>query len=308
MTIHQLEYIVALNRQRHFVKAAEECGVAQPTLSAMIRKLEEELEIVIFDRDKHPIEPTPIGERIIRQAERTLEEMNKINEMVHSEVEALSGSLRIGVIPTVAPYLIPSFISTFKENYPQIELAITEMRTAMILQQLKHSLIDMAILSTPIDNQDFLEIPLYYEKYVAYFSPAYNKNKISLKATEMPTEQLWVLQEGHCARTQIFNFCHSENIHNSTYEAGSIDTLIKIVDKNGGYTVIPELHTQFLSSKQMKNIREITSPPAIREISIIIRKDYIKERMINAVADTVKSIIPEYMLDERMKKFAIRLM
>ncbi len=308
MTIQQLEYIVALNRQRHFVKAAQECGVAQPTLSAMIRKLEEELEIVIFDRDKHPIEPTPIGERIIRQAERTLEEMNKIGEMVYSEVEALSGSLRIGVIPTVAPYLIPSFISSFKENYPRIELAITEMRTAMILQQLKNSLIDMAILSTPIDNADFLEIPLYYEKYVAYFSPTYNKNKIRLKASDMPTEQLWVLQEGHCARTQVFNFCHSENIHNSTYEAGSIDTLIKIVDKNGGYTVIPELHTQFLSAKQMKNIREITSPPAIREISIIIRKDYIKERMINAVADTIKSIIPEYMLDERLKKFAIRLM
>lgn len=308
MTLQQLEYIVALNRHRHFVKAAQECNVAQPTLSAMIKKLEDELEVTIFDRAKHPIEPTLIGERIIIQAQRTLEEMGKIDEMVHSEVATISGTLRIGIIPTVAPYLIPDFISKFKQEYPSVELAISEMRTAMIVEQLKYSLLDMAIVSTPLDNSELLEIPIFYERFVAYFSPLDSHLYNKLKASDMPTEHLWVLQEGHCARNQIFNFCNASTTYNHTYEAGSIETLIKIVDTNGGYTVIPELHIPFLSKKQAHNIREISSPPATREISIIIRKDYIKERMINAVVDTVKAIIPDHMLDQRLKKFAIRLL
>lgn len=308
MTIQQLEYLIALNRHRHFVKAAQECEVAQPTLSAMIRKLEDELEVTIFDRDKHPVEPTLIGARIIAQAQRTLDEMRKINEMVHSEISTMGGTLRIGIIPTVAPYLIPDFISKFKKEYPAVELSIAEMRTSMIIEQLKYSLLDMAILSTPLDNPDLLEIPMFYERFVAYFSPLEENSDKFLKASDMPTEHLWVLQEGHCARNQVFNFCSATDSYNHTYEAGSIDTLIKIVDTNGGYTVIPELHLQFLSESQAKNVREIDSPPATREISIIIRKDYIKERMINAVADTIKAIIPDHMLDERLKKFAIRLM
>ena len=307
MTIQQMEYIVAVNRYRHFVKASEECGVTQPTLSTMIQKLEDELNVKIFDRNKHPIEPTKTGERIFRQAEVALHEIHRIEEMVHNETKTLSGNIRIGIIPTIAPYLVPQFISIFKKDYPDVALSISEMKTDNIIYNLKNSLLDMAIVSTPIDQNGLLEIPIYYEKFVAYFSPDEPRKNTGLSATDMPMEHLWVLQEGHCFRKQIFNFCGKSSTHNTTYEAGSIETLIRIVDSNGGYTVIPELHLPLLSETQKANIKDITSPPAIREISIIIRNDYIKERIINAVADTIKKIIPEHMLDEHLKKFSIKL-
>jgi len=306
MTLQQIEYIVALNRHRHFVKAAEECGVTQPTLSAMVQKLEDELDVKIFDRSKHPIEPTAIGEKIIRQAETTLNEMRRIQEVVDNETNSVTGTLKIGIIPTIAPYLVPDFIATFRKDYEFISLTISEMRTTNVLEQLQNGYIDLAIVSTPLDQPDMLEIPLYYEKFIAYFSPTQIHAEVPLNAKDMPLDDLWILQEGHCARRQIFNFCHAET-SNHMYEAGSIDTLIKIVDKNGGYTVIPELHRPFLTENQLKNVREITSPPAVREVSILIRKDFVKERMINAVANTIKKIIPPQMLDERLKKFSIRL-
>lgn len=307
MTIQQMEYIVAVNRHRHFVKASEECGVTQPTLSTMIQKLEDELNVKIFDRNKHPVEPTETGERIIRQAEIALHEIHRIEEMVYNETEKISGNIRIGIIPTIAPYLIPRFISIFKNDYPDVALTISEMKTNNIIYNLKNSLLDMAIVSTPVDQNDLLEIPLYYEKFVAYFSPDEPKKNTVLNATDMPLDHLWVLQEGHCFRKQIFNFCGKSSTHNTTYEAGSIETLIKIVDSNGGYTVIPELHLPLLSETQKTHIREITSSPAVREVSIIIRNDYIKERTVNVVADTIKKIIPEHMLDEHLKRFSIKL-
>ena len=307
MTIQQFEYIVAVNRYRHFVKAAEECRVTQPTLSTMIQKMEDELHVKKFDRKKHPVEPTEMGMRIIRQAETALHEIRRIQEMVHSEKELISGNIRIGIIPTIAPYLIPPFISAFRKDFPAVTLSISEMKTNNIIYNLRSSLLDMAIVSTPIEQPDFLEIPLYYERFVAYYSPDEPQKDIQLNAQNMPLEHLWVLQEGHCFRKQIFNFCDKASTHNMTYEAGSIDTLIKIVDNNGGYTVIPELHLPLLSPEQKKNIREISSPPAVREISIIIRNDYIKERIINAVADTIKKIIPEPMLNEHLKQFSINL-
>ncbi|MEG1586371.1 MAG: LysR substrate-binding domain-containing protein [Bacteroidales bacterium] len=307
MTIQQMEYIVAVNKYRHFVTASEQCGVTQPTLSTMIQRLEEELGIKIFDRSKHPVEPTAIGVRIIRQAEVALAEMKRIKELVETETETLSGVLRIGVIPTLAPYLVPDLIRILQEEYPGLILTIHEMTTSGLVGELQKGFIDMMIAATPLDQADFLEIPLYYEKFVAYFSERNPFPAQSLSAGNMPAENLWVLQEGHCLRDQTFNFCKNYTGYNKIYEAGSIDTLVKIVDRNGGYSVIPELHLPFLSDRQRKNIREISSPPAVREISLVIRKDFIKERMLNAVANAVKQIIPLEMIDERLKKFTIRL-
>lgn len=307
MTLQQLEYIVALNKHRHFVLAAEHCGVTQPTLSHMVQKLETELGIRIFDRTKHPIEPTEMGKRIVRQAEITLHETRKINELVHLETDSLKGALRVGVIPTLAPYLLPEFIQKFKFEYPEIELSISEMRTASLLEELRKGQIDLMLAATPLEQEGCYEIPLYYEKFVAYFSPQNPLNDNHLAANKMPKENLWVLQEGHCVRNQIFNFCTDQPHYNQLFEAGSIDTLVRIVDKNGGYSVIPELHLPFLSDAQLKNVRPITCPPAVREISVVIAHDFLKERMVNAVAEVIKKIIPPHMLNERLKKFSIKL-
>jgi LysR family hydrogen peroxide-inducible transcriptional activator len=233
--------------------------------------------------------------------------MRKINELVKSETQMLSGPLRIGVIPTLAPYLVPEFIHRFKSSYEAVELTLSEMRTATLIDALHKDAIEMFIAATPLEQADFYEIPLYYEKFVAYFSPDNPLRDVPLSATQMPQDNLWVLQEGHCVRDQIFNFCQTKTAYNQAFEAGSIETLIRIVDKNGGYSVIPELHLEFLTDEQKKNVREIASPPAVREISLVIKKDFIKERLINAVADTIKHIMPESMLDERLKKFSIKL-
>jgi LysR family hydrogen peroxide-inducible transcriptional activator len=307
MTLQQLEYVVSVNRHRHFVKAAEECGVSQPTLSAMIQKLEEELDVKIFDRTKHPVEPTEIGAKIIAQAQTTLNEMQRVNEIVLSEVNDLSGRLTIGVLPTIAPTLIPKFIAAFSEEHPDVQLSVSEMRMSMLIAALRESTIDMAILSTPTHCNDLLEIPLYYERFYAYMSPACRHGSDVLLSSDMPEENLWVLQEGQCIlRDQVFNFCKSK-MANHIYQAGSIDTLIRIVDNNGGYTVIPALHLDFLTPEQRKCVRDITSPPVEREISIAIRHDYIKERMLNAVVDNVKKVIPKDMLDNRLKRYSVKL-
>ena len=307
MTLQQLEYIVAVNKTRHFVTASEQCGVTQPTLSMMIQKLEAELNVTIFDRTKQPVRPTLMGERIIEQAEITLREMRKVKAMVIEETETLKGPLHIGVIPTLAPYLIPEFIERFSRNYSEVELSLTEMTTDTLINALKQDKVDLFLAATPLEVNGFFEIPLYYEKFVAYFSPDHPMKDMPLAASSMPQENLWVLEEGHCLRDQIFNFCQRSMSYNQVFEAGSIDTLIRIIDKNGGYSVIPELHLDFLSEDQRKNVREINNPPAIREISIVIKDTFLKQRMINAVADTVKEIIPAHMIDERLKKFSIKL-
>ncbi len=308
MNIQQLEYIVALDKHRHFQRAAEACGVSQPTLSALIQKLEEELDLTLFDRKSHPINTTESGRAVVDQARVILFNIAQLREMTRSEKELNSGIVRIGVIPTVAPYILPRLFKQMQQMFPQIELRAFELRTAVIIEQLRKAELDMAILATPLEQPDFLEIPLYYEKFAAYVSPTeelYGKEEIA--AHEMPTEHLWVLKEGHCMRNQVFNFCQTQSTYSTTYEAGSIDTLIKIVDENGGYTVIPELHLPLLHDKQQQHIRPLTAPTPVREISLVIRQDYVRERLINSVADAVKTIIPEEMLDTRLKKFAIKL-
>jgi LysR family hydrogen peroxide-inducible transcriptional activator len=308
MTLQQLEYILALDKTRHFVRAAEMCGVTQPTLSAMVQKLEDELDCRIFDRSTHPLVPTEVGQQIINQAQVVLYHVNQLKENVSTQKGSLNGQLNLGMIPTVAPYLLPSFIANMKTDYPEIGLKVSELHTADIIQKLQIAEIDMAILSTPLNDPKILEVPLYYEKFVAYVSPTapvYKSKTISSKT--MPLDNLWVLEEGHCLRSQVFNFCNQQVHQSSIYEAGSIDTLVKIVDVNGGYTVIPELHIDLLSEEQKDNLRELVDPEATREISLVIRHDYVREGMMNAVANTIKKIIPSHMLDARLKKFAIKL-
>ncbi|MDD2263905.1 MAG: hydrogen peroxide-inducible genes activator [Bacteroidales bacterium] len=309
MTLQQLEYITAVDRHRHFVKAATECGVAQPTLSAMIARLEEELDVKIFDRSRHPVEPTPTGQEILRQARIVLQHALQLKEIVTARKEELATHFSLAIIPTVAPYIIPRFISLFQNNFPQSEVRILEMRTDEIIRDLKEAKIDMGILATPLKDSDLLEIPLYYERFLAYVSPTDpNYSKEELSSAELPLQHLWVLQEGHCLRNQVFNFC-TENtpVDKQVYEAGSIDNLIRIIDTNGGYTLIPQLHQPMLHKAQLQNIRPVVSPPPVREISLVVYRDFIRERLLNAVADTVKHIIPQDMLDTRLKKFSIRL-
>ncbi|MCH4896441.1 hydrogen peroxide-inducible genes activator [Marinilabiliaceae bacterium JC040] len=306
MKIQQLKYIIALDEHRHFVRAAEYCKVSQSTLSSMIQKLEEELDVQIFDRNAHPIKPTLLGETLIAQARDVVSRINYIKESVISEKTNDLGNINMGIIPTIAPYILPDFIK--KISNTNIKINISETKTETIIEELKKGEIDFALLATPLDEEDILEIPIYYERFVAYISPNdplfINKN---IESSEIPTNNLWLLQEGHCFRSQILNICNNKDQKNTIYEAGSINTLINIVDTNGGFTVIPELHINLLSDFQKNYIRDIINPEPVREISIIIRNDFVREKILNVIINIIKEIIPEHMLNDRLKKFAVKL-
>lgn len=308
MTLQQLEYIVALDKHRHFVKAAESCHVTQSTLSMMIQKLEQELEINIFDRKMQPIAPTEIGRSLIDQAKVILYNAKQFKELALSEKQQESGKVTLGIIPTVAPYILPKLFNILQERNPNIQLHVKEITTAEIIKQLDKAEIDMALLATPLDNPNILEIPVYYEKFFGYISPTEDLYQMKeLEMNHIPMDHLWVLKEGHCLRNQVIRLCEFDSGFSSIYEAGSIDTLIKIVDTNGGYTIIPELHIDLLSEQQKLNVRPIVNPEPNREISLVVRNDYVKERLLNVIAKNISDVIPENMLNERLKKFSIKL-
>lgn len=308
MTLQQMEYIVAVDKYRHFARAAESCGVTQSTLSSMIQKLEAELDITIFDRSSHPINPTELGEEIINQAKILLFNASQIEELVASHKGETIGKLHLGIASTIAPYILPQMFKYLSERHPDIELYVEEARVDTIVQKLKRAELDLALLATPLNNHDLLEIPIYTERFVVYVSPReeiYTSSE--LKTSALPEKNVWVLREGYCPNKGIFPFCHSQSNKRAIYEAGSIETLVKIVDENGGYTIIPELHVPLLRNCQQNHIRHLQAPEPSREIAFVIRKDYVRERLLNILADAIQSIIPSHMINERIKKFPIKL-
>lgn len=308
MTLQQMEYIVALDKYRHFVLAAESCGVTQPTLSALIQKLEEELNVKIFNRDRKQVTPTDIGEKIIRQARTALNEVYRIREVVADETSTTNGNLRIGILPTIAPYLVPDLIHHFRKSFPNVNLYIDEKENESLVKDLELGNIDMAITTLPESSKGLLEIPVYVERFVAYFSEKCSKAQQFISKGEIPAEQIWILKEGHCLPHSGLNLCKNGQFGNHIYQAGSIETLIRIVDKNGGYTIIPELHLRFLNDKQKEKVLPLqVNPPAQRQVSLLVKEDFVRERMMQAVLDVLQQIIPEEMMDSRIKKHAVRL-
>ena len=308
MTLQQMEYVLALDNYRHFVRAAESCGVSQSTLSTLIRKLEEELDTVIFDRDAHPLKPTPAGEKVIAQARVVLYNSQQLKEIALAEKKQTAGEVRLAVIPTVAPYIVPKLFKQLKADNPELQPIITELQTPEILSKLSRAELDIAIMATPLEQPKLLEVPLYYEKLVLYVSPEEKlARKSAVPSHDIPSERLWLLKEGHCLRNQVLNLCDIVPDQKAVYESGSIGTLVAIVDENRGHTVIPELHIGLLREDQKLNVRPLVDPEPVREISLVIRNDFVKEGILNEIASAVKKIIPEKMIDSRLKKFAIRL-
>lgn len=309
MNIQQLDYIIAVDRFRHFAKAAEACGVTQPTLSMMVQKLEEELGVDLFDRKKSPVEPTPIGRKLIIQAKVIKFNLKQFKEIADSVRDAVDGELNIGIIPTLAPYIIPKFFGETRKRVPNLKIKISETRTSEIIDQLNSAQIEVAIVSTPLNEPGILELPLFYERFIAYISPLEKKmyKKETIVASELDPAGMWLLQEGHCFRSQMLNICHKNENSMQIYEAGSIETLIRIVDNNGGYTLIPELHLNSLTPQQREHIRFFTGDEPRREISFVFREDFVKERLINELVEAIKTMIPAEMLDGRLSKFRVKL-
>lgn len=298
MTFVQLEYIIAVDTWRHFATAAHHSYVSQPTLSMQIHKVEEELGVKIFDRSKQPVIPTEIGKELIEQARRIIAEKNRMDELVNQKKGILSGELRIGIIPTLAPYLLPLFVQQFTKKYPLVRLVVNEMMTDVIVARLREGRIDMGILVTPLQENGIREYVLFYEELMAYVS---KKNAAYKKTYVLPQDidpdKLWLLEEGHCFRSQIVNLCElkraSRDATHFDYEAGSIETLRRMVEMNDGITILPELATMDMTARQQNLIRYFKKPTPMREVSIVVHRDFVKKRLIEILHHEIVAAVPE---------------
>lgn len=307
MTITQLEYIVAVDTYRSFVGAADKCFVTQPTLSMQVQKLEDTLGVKLFDRSKQPVTPTEIGIEIITQARILLSEAEKIKEIITDRQKELSGELKVGIIPTIAPYILPKILHGFIEKYPQVKLIVWEQTTEQIIEQLKLGMIDCGILSTPLHESNLTELPVFYENFVAYVS---KNSKLSKKKSIVPDdidmEEIWILNEGHCMREQVLNICQrrkaTQGFKHFEYNTGSVETLKRMVDQNNGATILPELALADLTDKQLDKVRYFKAPEPAREVSIVIQRNFLKRRMIEALKNEILEFLPKRMKSKKKKE------
>ncbi len=305
MNLQQLEYVVALDTHRHFAKAAESSFVTQPTLSMMVQKLEEELGLLIFDRGRKPLVPTQEGVEIVRRARQILAEVGHLKEYVTTLSGEISGELRLGIIPTLAPYLLPLFLKSFTDAYPHLRLHIKEAVTDDIIRLLRRGELDMGLAATPLGETGLAEYPIFQEEFFAY---AANSEGFPQKKYVLPTHidpsKLWLLQEGHCLRNQIFNLCELKNredlLSSSVrYEAGSIETLINLVDHHGGVTIVPQLAALQLNTHQKKNLREFSHPKPAREISLVTMKNFPRQLLLEKLRAEIAACVPVASGEER---------
>src|SRR5260221_4741660 len=297
MNLQQLDYIIAVDTHRHFARAAEKSFVTQPTLSMMIQKLEEELGIRIFDRSQQPVVPTQEGEEIIVRARQIMADVGLLKEFTQELRHEVSGELKLAVIPTLAPYLLPLFLKSFVEKHPLLKTTIRELVTHDIITALKNGDLDIGLLATPLSDPRLEEHPVFYEEFFAY---AAAEERVSRKKYLLPKDidlsKLWLLEEGHCLRNQVFNLCElkkkdfeSDRLH---YEAGSIETLKNLVDHHDGITILPFLATLDLSKKQKSKIREFAHPKPVREISLVVNKNFHRTRLLQALRTEIEDQLP----------------
>jgi LysR family hydrogen peroxide-inducible transcriptional activator len=312
MNVQQLEYVIAVDNFRHFARAAEFCHVTQPTLSMMIQKMEEELDVKIFDRSKHPVEPTAIGEQIIEQAHISLKHFRQIREVVENEQSIVNGSFRLGIIPTIASYLVPAILHKHNAGYSEIDLTLRECTTNNLIRELINGTLDGGILAGPLNHPGLSEYPIYYEKFYAYVSPledVYRDREIDLDKVDI--NKIWLLESEHCLRGQIEHLCKlkkntaQENMHAIRYESGSIDTLVNVVDYNNGITIIPEMHAMGLSEEKQENLRSFKNFTAVREVSLVVSKEYVRKTMLNIIMKIIKDSVPKSMQDPELKEYVI---
>ncbi len=295
MTLTQLKYLIAVDTHRRFATAAEVCHISQPSLSMQIQKLEEELDLRLFKRDHYPVVPTPAGERIIQQARIVLRESERIHKIARHQKDQLHQHLRLGVIPTLAPYLLPLFITDFNDQYPDIKLSVSELPTNELLEKLKREQIDAGLMVTPTDEDHIEEHPLFYESFMVYLSddhPLAAKKEIGLK--EIDLDQVLLVNDIHCIRSQVINLCRDNTDTTKTmdYSAGSIETLKRIVEFKKGITVLPELSTLDFDEKQKSRVRKFKAPSPVREVGLVVNKGHLKNELTDRLSHAIMEAVP----------------
>ena len=295
MTITQLQYVLAVAEYKNFTIAADKCFVTQPTLSMQIQKVEEELNIQIFDRTKKPIQLTEIGQKIVNQAKNIVNEAGRMKDIVEQQNGYIGGDFKIGIIPTVMPTLLPMFLNTFIKKYPKVKLIIEELNTDDIIQRLKNGNLDAAIAATPLNEDKLKEIVIYYEPFVAYIPEKHSiADKKEIEVSDLNLDEILLLQDGHCFRDGILNLCKNQEVaqtNNFQIQSGSFETLIKLADEGLGLTLLPYLHTLDLKEKDKQKLKHFKDPKPAREISLIFPKTELKIQIIDALRQSISGVI-----------------
>lgn len=303
MTITQLQYLIAVDNHRHFARAAEACFVTQPTLSMQIQKLEEELGVLLFDRSKHPVRPTSIGEKIIEQARTVVHETERIHQILQAGKNQLEGPFKLGVIPTVASSLVPRFIERFHKKFPKIQLQIQELQTDKIIDKLRLDELDAGILATPLHEKGIIERPLYYEPFMAFIPDSHRLGKEAfITNSELDINDILLLNEGHCFRNSVINICHQTpklQSHPVELESGNFETLIKLSKRGFGMTLVPYLHALDIQEADQKFVKPIADPKPTREISIVHTRAELKIKVIEELHKIIIASIPEKLASEK---------
>ena len=295
MTITQLYYVLAVAENQNFTKAAEKCFVTQPTLSMQIQKLEDKLDVLIFDRSKKPIELTDVGRKIVTQARNIVNESYRIQDIVDQQKGFIGGEFKLGIIPTVMPTLLPMFLKTFIKKHPKVKLKIEELTTDEIITRIKDGHLDAAIAATPLEDESIKERVLYFEPFVSYIPEGHrlHTNK-KIDVADLDINDMLLLEDGHCFRDGVINLCKIfKNQSEETFqlESGSIETLIKLSNEGLGMTLLPYLHTVDINKKEQANLHFFNEPSPAREVSIIYHKSELKMQIIEALQDVISGII-----------------
>ncbi|MCM1107631.1 MAG: LysR family transcriptional regulator [Clostridium sp.] len=298
MTLQQLRYILAVDRWRSFARASEELNITQPTLSALVQKLENELDVRIFERTNKSVAPTAIGEKILGQARIAVAECDRIADLVTEEKDGVAGRLNLAVGPSIAPYILPRFIRTYTGRYPLVELSISEMKHDAMIGHLKAGHIDVGIATAGHRQEGIQEMPLYTEPFWVYVAESCWRKLPVFRPENLEHEQMWIMKESQCLRDSAFSFCKARGLGRRIYEAGSIETLIRIVDTNGGFTIIPEMHLPFLSEAQRRNVRRIEGDfQSRRRVSLYVRQGFVRRQLLSSITEALASFIPAGMMD-----------
>ena len=295
MTITQLKYVLSVAEYKNFTVAAEHSFVTQPTLSMQIQKLEDELEVQIFNRSKKPIELTQVGEKIVEQAKVIVDESNRIVDIVHQQKGFIGGQFKLGIIPTIMPTLLPMFLNNFTKKYPKVKLIIEELTTEEIIRKLSDGHIDAAIAATPLENEAIKERPLYYEPFVGLVPQNHRLfNEVNINVDELEIEDILLLEDGHCFKDSVINLCRNRKMDNKKgfqLESGSFDTLIKLAKEGMGMTLLPYLHSLDLADQDRSLLKEFQSPPPAREVSLIYHKSQLKMQLIEALKKSIDGVV-----------------
>jgi len=306
MTITQLEYIIAVEDTKSFAKASLKCHVTQPTLSVQIKKLEEELGVVLFDRSKKPVITTEIGLQIIEQARVVTTELKSIHSIIEYNQNFSSGELRLGVIPTISPYLLPLFALEFANKFPDINFTIKELKTEEIIYDLHNGNLDLGLLVSSDKYADFIETPLYHEPFVAYVCESHPLSQHKeIQYQDLDLDSMWLLKEGHCFRNQVINICgesiNKENKNSIQFESGSLETIRRIVEQQHGYTLLPKLATLDLNAQQNKLVREFQHPQPTRKVSLIRSRRFMRRNIVESLKQVILDNLPMDLLKDEGK-------